>query len=278
MGWRRLPFFPITAVEKSFRHVAKQVHAPLAVYVVGGAAMAKLGIKASTKDVDLAFRTSRDRATFETALVAIGANRIHEPGTRSTRPGARHLWETPDEMGWDLFVDNVLGFQFVDADYASSEPWIVEENVEFRRLASDLVFVMKAFTPRTRDIDDMAGLLSTGAATADGIARLVSERIQLSPHGEWLSRFYHGVHDMAASEGIDVRWVEQFEEEAALATAAPLLQGWLAEKPLQIEEISKRLQEPHEATRALLERLEARGKIRRVGDRWANIANDARDR
>jgi len=236
---------------------------------LGGAAMAKLGIKASTKDVDLVFRSPKDLEAFEAALAAMGAKQIREPISRSERPGARHLWETPDRMGWDLFVDNVLGFQFSDADYASSDRWIVEGDVEYRRLASDLVFVMKAFTPRTRDIGDMASLLSSGAATARGVQRLVQERIDRSPEREWLSRFYHGVQDMADQEGIDVRWVEQFEDEAALATAAPLVLSWLAEKEMTIDELSTRLRESNDATRALLERMGARGTIRRVGDRWA---------
>lgn len=266
-----MPFFPLADVEASFRKIALHVASPLVAYVLGGAAMAKLGVKAATKDVDLVFRNRGDVEAFEAALVAVGAQRLHEPGGRAERPGARRVWETADGMGWDLFLGNVVGFRLLEADYESSVPWLAEKNLEVRRLAPDLVFVMKAVTPRTRDIGDMADLLSSGAATAAGVERLVAERIPLTPDQAWLSRFYRGVKDMSDERGIDVRWVERFEGEATAEAEGALIGGWLAEKPLTLAELAKRLRASSKETRAVLERLEALGKVRRNGDRWSGV-------
>src|SRR3989338_8969250 len=104
-------------------------------------------------------------------------------------------------MGWDLFPENVMGFHLLEIDYNASEPWLRETRLEVRRLSPDLVFVMKAFTPRTRDIGDMADLLSSGAAAATRVQRVVADRIALTTDHEWVSRFYHGVKDMGASHG-----------------------------------------------------------------------------
>lgn len=261
-------------MEDSFRKISLHVATRVVAYVLGGAAMAKLGVKASTKDADVVFRTVDELEAFEAALVAVGAKRFQDPAGRSGRPGARHLWETPDGMGWDLFVRNVIGFQLVESDYASSIPWIQAGKVEYRRLSPDLVFVMKAFAPRTRDIGDMAGLLSSGAATAAGIERIVAERLEVTAEREWLPRFYQRVQEMADQEGIDVRWVARFEEEAELETMGGLIRGWLRETPLSAEDLARRLREPPAETRTLLKGLEARGLVRRVGDRWANAANE----
>lgn len=266
-----MPLFPLAAVEASFRNVSARVATSVVAFVLGGAAMAKLGVKAATKDVDLVVRTVDELEAFEAALAAVGARRFQDSLARAGRAGARHLWETPDGMGWDLFVGNVMGFQLVESDYAASIPWLQAAKVQYRRLSPDLVFVMKAFTPRTRDIGDMAALLSAGAATAAGVQRVVEDRLAMTADREWLPRFHQGVLEMADQEGIDVRWVARFAQEAELETTNGLIRGWLRETPLGVEDLARRLGEPPAATRTLLRGLEARGLVRRMGDRWANV-------
>lgn len=263
-----MPAFSLADVEASFRKVAGHVKRPVVAYVLGGAAMAKLGVKASTKDVDIALRTKQELEAFEAALVAVGAQRVTDPGGVSTRAGARRLWETPDGMGWDLFVGNVIGFQLVETDYATGLPWLHEARLEIRRLSPDLMFVMKAFTPRTRDIGDMADLLTSGAATAPGIVRVVEERMPLTPDRQWLSRLYHGVVEMGGQRGIDVRWADRFEPGAFAATAAPMVLEWLRKESLSTEELAKRLRLSGDEAAALLAGLTQRGVVRQAGDRW----------
>lgn len=251
-----MPAFSLEQVEASFRRLAGHLKILVVAYVLGGAAMARLRVKASTKDVDIVFRTVEELEAFEAALQALDARRIHEPPTRGARPGARHLWETPDGMAWDLFVGNVIGFQFVPSDFNSATEWLQEANLDIRQLSPNLVFVMKAFTPRTRNIADMADLLSSGAATAPGVEALVAVRLTDTQDHDWLARFYHGVIDMGKARGIDVRWVDRFDEPASDAAAVALIREWLVHESLTTETLAKKLEMSPEQADSLLLRLE----------------------
>lgn len=209
-----MPSFTLRDVEQAFRAIAAKVRSPVVASVLGGAALARWDIKASTRDVDLVFRTAGERHGFESALESLGASRMEEHLPPTKRRGARRVWVTVEGLGWDLFVRDVMGFLLVSSDYASAQEWLREGHLEVRCLDPNLVFVMKAFTPRTRDIGDMADLLVHGRATAEAVEALVAERLLAATDHGWLPAFYHGVLDLGEERGVDVRWVRRFEGAA----------------------------------------------------------------
>lgn len=262
-----MPTFGLREVEDSFRRVASHLLRPVQAYVLGGGAMAKLGVKAATKDVDIAFRKAQDCDAFEAALAAVGAKRIPEGG-RQARIGTRHLWETPDGMGWDLFLDNVVGFPLHAEDFDNATLWLVVEMLELRHLAGDLIFVMKAFTPRTRDIGDMNDLVTQGAANARRVADLARRRIEYDPTAPWIAHFYQGVVELGDERGVDVRWVGEFEDAATMSLLCSGVVSILAEAPQDEASLLRQTQNRSGELRAALARLHAAQRIEQVEGRW----------
>lgn len=267
-----MPMFTLEDVEASFRRVADHLEKPVAAYAIGGAAMARLGVKAATKDIDLVFRHEGQLEAFEAALDADHAKRIHDPEQRARRPGARHLWETADGMGWDLFTNNVIGFRFVHSDYDAAEEWLRHGKLTVYQMPPDLVFIMKAFTPRTRDMDDMAALLTSGAASASRVQQLVARRLPAIDDHAWVARFYQGVLDMGHDHDLDVRWADPFEEAAWNATAAGLIREWLAAQPLTPGKIASKLDVDTSEVEPILRQMERKGIIQRDQKQWRLVS------
>jgi hypothetical protein len=212
-----MPFFGLHDVESALRRVAEALDRRVDAFVFGGGAMAAWGVKPATRDLDIAFRSTAHRDAFKEALRSLQAS---EPGMPTRRLGPRHHLQTPDGMGWDLFHDNIIGFPLVPDDFDEAEPWLGAGLLSTFRLRAELVFVMKAFTPRTRDISDMYDLLRTGTVRSATIARLVRGRIQRDPDQPWIAHFYQGVLDMSRDRDVKVDWVDEFEDAAIRALDA----------------------------------------------------------
>lgn len=262
-----MPFFTLNDLTKTFKELGRHIPTPTTGYLLGGGAMAILGAKAATKDLDLVFRDEADRVNVEKGLAAMGAKQ-GEDRHSVDRVGSRRLWVTPDGMGWDLFVENIIGFQLYPQDYATATPWITGDKLAILQLSPELIFTMKAFTPRTRDIDDMYALLSSGLVSSQSITNAVRRRLDSDRMPSWLPSFYQGVTDMAIDRDVDVQWIHEFEDLASDALLANRIIAILKEDPLEQDILSERLSTPRDQVLAVLNRLGESGHIQRGTKGW----------
>ncbi len=228
--------------------------------------MAILGAKAATKDVDLVFHDPHDLENVEKGLTAMGARRGSDH--RNNRTGARRFWVTPDGMGWDLFVQNIIGFPLYPQDFASATAWIETGNLSVFQLSADLIFIMKAFTPRTRDIGDLYELLSLGLVSIETITEIVRRRIEDDRLPAWLPNFYQGVNDMALDRDVDVRWIDEFSKIATDALLANRIMAQVQEGPMGHQTLIERLATDPDDVHSVLKRLRELGRLESVGGDW----------
>jgi hypothetical protein len=141
-------------------------------------------------------------------------------------------------------------------------------NLRLHHFSGDLIFIMKAFTPRTRDIGDMNDLLFHGAANVTRVADLVRKRIRRRPYAAWIAHFYQGVQDLAAEHDVDVGWADEFEDAATDALIAQRILAELRQNPYAAGELASVLRVPKDEIEGVLLGLQAAKAVDTRDNTW----------
>jgi hypothetical protein len=158
------PGFDSDYVKGELQKLVPKIRSKIAVYTAGGAAMALMDLKESTKDIDVVVETETDEKTLVSALREIG---YAEPGETPTivyqRMLARDIVENSEGFRWDVFERIVAGkLQLSKAMIERSQGYMSIGNLSLSLLSKEDIFLMKGVTERERDLEDMRLLAESG--------------------------------------------------------------------------------------------------------------------
>jgi len=150
--------------EELFKLIADYLRKDVICMAIGGTAMMFLGYKNTTKDIDLVFKTERDRLAFVHAIEQLGYKEkslvaLYDEKKRKMA-GKPKVYSRGDER-FDLFITTVFGYA-VDFDMAR-----IAQRVDFLGKHELIVYVvpkeelllLKAITHREKDEEDIATIV-----------------------------------------------------------------------------------------------------------------------
>ncbi len=155
--------FDANYIQNELGEIGKRIRKPVKIYLIGGCALSFRGLKETTKDMDIVFRTDEEFEAFCDALFgaqyapSILGNIIDEYGKLQ----AKRMFENKDGFHLDLFVGSVMGKMRLTSGieersglygkYGSLEVFLVSKEDVF-------LFKSLASASRKRDLDDMRAL------------------------------------------------------------------------------------------------------------------------
>ena len=140
--------------QKLLLNISTLLERPVTAYAVGGTAMMFLGLKDTTLDIDLVFKTEKDRETFEKAAKKLGYRKIDATRVYSVKRNTPDMLKLNNER-FDLFVNEVIDFFFSDKMCERAEQMHQFKDKLTLKIANPHdILLMKCATDRIKDIDD----------------------------------------------------------------------------------------------------------------------------
>lgn len=155
--------FGLADLDGALEEVGNRIGRPVKAFLIGGCAMAYMGSKLSTKDVDVVLLSEKDVEAFGKALKAAGFNIIRSSTQEYENLGSQMMFRNADEMQFDVFGRTVCRKLEVSNRMASRSSMLkAYGKLEIRLISPEDIFLFKGMTERDGDLDDMALLAERG--------------------------------------------------------------------------------------------------------------------
>lgn len=245
-------------IEGELHKLGARLGRPARLHVIGGGAMAFRGQKAGTKDIDVVVDSEAESDLLEAALLDVGYKDPSELAQPYRRMGARRVLENADEFTWDIFVREVMGFEFSDRMRSRVEPWITAGHLTVVAAAPEDIFAFKALTDRERDRTDMNVIYGAGVdhATIRGEVLAQAER----PTGKRFAAFFFlGLEAFVETFGVIYPGMDEFEALYIREEVAEMLLTRLRAGALDLNATAADLGVERDVVDAAAQRLERQG-------------------
>lgn len=231
---------------------------PVRLHIIGGAAMAFRGQKAGTKDIDVIVDSEVESDALVTGLLAIGYVYPSDLSLPYRRMGARRVLENADEFTWDIFVHEVMGFEFSDRMRGRVHPWMTAGQLAVLAAAPEDIFVFKALTDREADRDDMNTLFTGGLDQAAVRGEVLGQAER--PTGKRLAAFFfRGLQEFVDTYNVLYPGLDEFEALALREHVAEVLVTRLAKGPVDLALVAEELGVGRDVAQSAAERLARQG-------------------
>jgi len=155
--------FGLADLDDALKEVGNRIERRVEAFLIGGCAMAYMGSKLSTKDVDVVLLSEKDVEAFGKALKAAGFNIVRSSAQEHEWLGSQMMFRNAHEMQFDVFGRTVCRKLEVSSRMASrSRLMKTYGNLEIRLISPEDIFLFKGITERDGDLDDMALLAQRG--------------------------------------------------------------------------------------------------------------------
>ncbi|MFH1376980.1 MAG: DUF6036 family nucleotidyltransferase [Candidatus Woesearchaeota archaeon] len=152
--------------EQLFKLIVDYLEEDIECIAIGGTAMMFSGYKTATKDIDLVFKSNKDRNIFIKAIEKIGYKQKSLLGIydekRKDSKNKPLLFSRGDER-FDLFVKNVFGFN-LDFDInkiIQRNDFLGKKELIVYVLPKEDLILLKSITSRERDYEDIETIINT---------------------------------------------------------------------------------------------------------------------
>ncbi len=236
---------------------------PLALYLIGGGAMAFYGLKVATKDIDIILTNQKDLNNLQTALVATG---YKEPNPIViTRPynemQTSAILENKDGFRWDLFLNKVCGKLTLSAEMQKRATSLYQGNKLKVLIASkEDLFLFKAITTRDADLDDTRILAQSGLKW-ETISQECNSQSQESGVC-WEDALAQNLQDLRAKYGIEAPIEKPLRKTAEGKIIEAALLGQIEKGNDTVGGIAKAIGESTNFVRAELQKLADKGIVK----------------
>lgn len=150
--------------EELFRLIAEYLEGDIECMAIGGTAMMFHGYKTTTKDIDLVFKSHKDRDMFVKAIEKLGyaqkSLKIAYDERRLKNKDKPLLYSRGEER-FDLFVKNVFGFEIDFGAIIQRHDYIEKRELIILTAPKELLILLKAVTNRERDYEDIETIAKT---------------------------------------------------------------------------------------------------------------------
>ncbi len=227
-------------LESLLRELGGQLSTHVEAYVIGGFAMMKNGLKASTKDVDIVFQTEKDARYFIEAALGHGFSPDTELPEAYAELDAITVLRDSHERRFDVFVKRVLKGLVLTQKMWQRAKKTKYGNLSVSVAAMEDIFLFKSITSRPADLEDMRTIAETGAMAWEHI---ITEANNQPTPWRWVGRLYGRLIELEDIANIVAPITKILEPEAELAAAMELLIHKLGSGPLSLQEAAAILQE-----------------------------------
>jgi hypothetical protein len=150
--------------EELFRLIADYLEEDLECVAIGGTAMMFYAYKAATKDIDLVFRNSKDRAAFIKAIETLGYSqkslKLLYDQKRMKSKNKPLIYSRGDER-FDLFSEDVFGFEIEFENFVQRHDYIGKKELRVFTAPKEQLILLKAVTNREKDYEDIETIVMT---------------------------------------------------------------------------------------------------------------------
>ena len=145
-------------VSRELRKVGNALTTPVNLYLIGGAAMIRYGLKAATKDIDVLFSTHEEAVELVRAL---GKSGYHPIQTSRLTPDyqtmfATQILENADGFRWDIFHEFVCRKLRLSPDMIKRARSLQKAgHLTVWLISKEDIFLLKSVTERDDDVIDL---------------------------------------------------------------------------------------------------------------------------
>jgi hypothetical protein len=213
---------------------------PLALYLIGGGAMAFYGLKAATKDIDIILTNPEDLKSLQAALGSMG---YKEPNplviTRAyNEMQTSAILENKDGFRWDVFLNKVCGNLTLSAEMQIRvTPLYKGSKLKVLITSREDLFLFKAITTRDADLDD-ARILAQSGLNWGIIAQECKSQSQESGVC-WEDALSQNLQDLKAKYGIEAPIEKALRKTAERKIIEATLLGQIEKGNNTVSDIAK---------------------------------------
>ncbi len=173
--------------EELFRLIADYLDESIECLAVGGTAMMFMGYKATTKDIDLVFKSEENRKTFIRAIEKLGysqtSSRAIYQDEKLKRKNIPLIYSRGQER-FDLFANDVLGFEIEFKDFIQRHDYIGKKELTLFTAPKELLIILKSVTSREKDFEDIEAIVQM-EKNIDW-EKIVNEAIRMRKKSRWI--------------------------------------------------------------------------------------------
>ena len=159
--------------------ISRQLKKEITAFAIGGTAMMFLGLKDSTKDIDLVFSSKEDRASFIKAAKNAGWLDLDARIVYGERENIPIMLKFGDSR-LDLFVNEVIDFLFSKQMQERAEKIRqFEKNLILKVADVHDIIVMKCAAGRAKDIDDARAIIEKNVINFDILVQEAKNQLSL---------------------------------------------------------------------------------------------------
>ena len=155
--------FKLKYIENELKNIGKHIPKKVEVVLIGGANMMYRGLKAATKDVDIAVMNPNDLKLFSEALDNLGYFEIKRLSKEYTNLGASVVMRNKDGFQYDIFYKRVCNALILTPRIIKRAEKLGQFNdLSVLLMSPEDVFLFKGITERAADLEDMRILVEQG--------------------------------------------------------------------------------------------------------------------
>jgi hypothetical protein len=249
-------------LKQEFDKLDSKAKKRIALYLIGGGAMAFYGLKVATKDIDIILTNQENLNSLQAALGSMG---YKEPNpVVITRPynemQTSAILENKDGFRWDLFLTKVCGKLTLSAEMQKRATSLYQGNKLKVLIASkEDLFLFKAITTRDADLDDTRILAQSGL-NWETIAQECKSQSQGSDVC-WEDALYQNLQELKAKYGIEAPIEKALRKTAEQKIIEATLLGQIEKGNNTASDIAKAIGDSPNFVRVELYKLVRRGTV-----------------
>jgi hypothetical protein len=248
----------INLIEK----VSTSLESRISAYLIGGLAMGMYGLKESTKDVDLVFKTTKEASIFISMIEKMGYYRKLKLDIIYMDLGAHGIFTSDHGHNFDIFVEQVCKGLFLTEKMAKRARRIdIKGNLELFSISPEDIFLFKSITSRPGDLNDMFTLLPVNLDWS-----VIRSEIRDQPdYFKWIGAIYQRMGDLEEQFNVKIPIRKDIRKEAEISIISCSLIQILENRDLSIGEMEEMVdKEEISSLREAVEMLESMGYIRKT--------------
>jgi hypothetical protein len=250
-------------LKQEFDKLNSKTKQPLALFLIGGGAMAFYGLKDATKDIDIILTNIEELKNLKITLEAIG---YKEPEPALLTKAYNHMQtnailENQDGFRWDLFINKVCNALTLSTTMKQRANQLYKnDRLTVLITSKEDLFLFKGITEREADLDDMRILAETGLNW-----NIINQECQSQSEASgvpWEDALYQNILTLKAKYKIESPIEKPLRTAAERKIIEITLLRQIEKGNNTVKSIAQSIKEPHSFIRKEIERLVYAGIIK----------------
>src|SRR3989338_2449541 len=197
-------------IEELFREINNSMYKKTRVYIIGGAALLKRGMKVATKDIDLVVATKNEFFEIQNCLNKIRFT-AQTPEKEYTHMNLSQIFQRKD-FRIDVFEKEVCGRFSLSEEIMKRAELVAElSHLTVFLCSSEDIFLFKTMTEREGDITDCMSIAATQNPDWKVILEELQSQIKQSKQDVWITWVGERL-DLLVDKGVDIPIMNQVDK------------------------------------------------------------------